>query len=374
MSDQRPVLVAPDKFKGTLSAQEAALAIGRGLAGRGVEPVELLPVADGGEGTMEALVRSLGGRVLATEAHDALGRPVEGAFGLLGDGRVAVVEMAQASGLWRLSPEELEPVEASTRGTGELILAAVEAGAREVIVAAGGSATTDGGRGALQALGARFTRDRADLDALRRALRGVRVSVACDVRSPMTGPGGAARTFAPQKGASAAQVEELEARLEAWARLARKTTGRDPAGEPMAGAAGGLAGGLWAFAGADLRAGASLVLDVTGFEARARRSFVVVTGEGRLDEQTLGGKAVFEVATRARQSGVPCYAVVGVDALDAFGRRVMNVEVEAATRGERLATAEEVERAAARLAQRLLSARPASAPRPRRNRPSSAPR
>ena len=374
MSDRRPVLVAPDKFKGTLSAPEAALAIGRGLAGHGVEPVELLPVADGGEGTMAALVRTLGGRVLATEAHDALGRPVEAALGLLGDGRTAVVEMAQASGLWRLAPLELDPVAASTRGTGALIRAAIEAGAREVIVAAGGSATSDGGRGALEALGARFTRDRADLDPLRRALRGVRVSVACDVRNPLAGPGGAARTFAPQKGAGAAQVEELERRLEAWARLARRATGRDPAGEPMAGAAGGLAGGLWAFAGAHLRPGAALVLDVTGFEARARDAFVVVTGEGRLDEQTLGGKAVFEVATRSRQSGVPCYAVVGVDALDAFGRRVMSVEVEAATRGDRLASAEEVERAAGRLAQRLLSARRASAPRPRRSRPSSAPR
>ena len=374
VNGRRPVLVAPDKFKGTLSAQQAALAIGRGLAARGVEPVELLPVADGGEGTMDALVRALGGRMLATEVQDALGRPVEAAFGLLRDGRTAIVEMAQASGLWRLAPEELDPVQASTRGTGELVLAAIESGAREVIVAAGGSATTDGGRGALEALGARFTRDRAELDGVRRALRGVRVAVACDVRNPLVGPAGAARTFAPQKGAGEEAVEKLERRLLSWARLARQTTGRDPAGQAMAGAAGGLAGGLWAFAGAELRPGAVLVLDVTGFEARARDAFAVVTGEGRLDEQTLGGKAVFEVATRARQSGVPCYAVVGEDALDAFGRRVMNIEVEAAARGQRPASAEDVERAAGRLGQRLLSARPASAPQPRRNRPSSAPR
>ena len=348
------ILVAPDKFKGTLSAEEAALAIGRGLARGGVEAVELLPVADGGEGTMEALVRALRGRVLATEARDALGRPVEAAFGLVHDGRVAVVEMAQASGLWRVPEPERDPEAASTHGTGDLILAAVSSGAREVIVAAGGSATTDGGRGALEALGARFKRDGADLEPLRRTLRGVRLSVACDVRNPLLGPEGAARTFAPQKGADAHAVDRLERRLGRWGRLARKVTGRDPAEEPMAGAAGGLAGGLWAFAGAQLRPGAVLVLDVAGFDARARESFAVVTGEGRLDEQTLAGKVVFEVATRSRQAGVPCYAVVGTDGLDAFERRLMNLEVEAGARDGGTASAADLERAAARVMRRLL--------------------
>jgi glycerate 2-kinase len=349
----RQVLVAPDKFKGTLAADEAARAIGRGLARAGTVPVELLPVADGGEGTMDSLVRALHGRVLATEVSDPLGRRVEAAFGLVDDGRTAVVEMAQASGLWRLSDRERDPVAASTRGTGELILAAIESGAREVIVAAGGSATTDGGRGALEALGARFTGGKADLEQLRRLLRRVRLAVACDVRSPLLGPDGAARRFAPQKGADAATVELLEKRLSDWARLAARTTGRDPAGEPLAGAAGGLAGGLWAFAGAKLQPGAALVLDVTGFDARARDSFAVVTGEGRLDEQTLGGKAVFEVATRARQAGVPCYAVVGSDRLDAFGRRLLSLEVEAAARYGATASPADVERAAARLAKRF---------------------
>jgi glycerate 2-kinase len=370
----RPVLVAPDKFKGTLSAQEAALAIGRGLAGHGIEPIELLPVADGGEGTMDALVRALGGRVLATEVHDPLGRQVEAAFGLVHGGRAAIVEMSQASGLWRVAPGERDAVAASTRGTGELIRAAIESGAREVIVAVGGSATTDGGRGALEALGARFTRNRADLEELRRTLRRVRIAVACDVRNPLLGPEGAARVFSPQKGASPGEVEELERRLRDWARLARKTAGKDPAAEPLAGAAGGLAGGLWAFAGAELRLGAALVLDVAGFDARAREAFAVVTGEGRLDEQTLGGKAVFEVATRCRQGGVPCYAVVGADGLGAFEHRMMNIEVEAGAHGERLASAGDIERAAGRLARRLLSARPVNARSPHRSRPSSAPR
>jgi glycerate kinase len=182
----------------------------------------------------------------------------------------------------------------------------------------------------------------------------VRLAVACDVHNPLLGPAGAAHTFAPQKGADGAAVERLERRMRDWARLARTATDRDPAAQPMAGAAGGLAGGLWAFAGADLRPGAALVLDVAGFDARARAAYVVVTGEGRLDEQTLAGKAVFEIATRARQAGVPCYAVVGSDRLDAFEHRLMNIEVEAAARGGQTASAGDVERAAARLARRLV--------------------
>jgi glycerate kinase len=373
----RPVLVAPDKFKGTLSAREAAAAIGRGLASHGVSEIELLPLADGGEGTLEGLVRALGGRIVAAGASDALGRPVTAAFGLVHDGRTAVVEMAQASGLWRIAPEDRDAWSASTRGTGELIAAALESGAREVLVAVGGSATTDGGRGALEALGARFTTKRADLDGLRRTLGRARLVVASDVRNPLLGPAGAARAFGRQKGADPETVERLERRLRDWARLARRATRRDPAGEPLAGAAGGLAGGLWAFAGAELRPGATLVLDVLAFDSRAGGALAVVTGEGRLDEQTLAGKAVFEVATRARQSGVPCYAVVGTDALDAFGRRLMNVEVEAAVPEGGTARASDVERAAARVAKRLadaLSARPASGRSPRRTRRSSAPR
>ena len=205
--------------------------------------------------------------MFAVEAHDPLGRPVEAAFGLLHGGRTAIVETAQASGLWRVAPSERDAEGATTRGTGELIRAAVESGAREVIVAAGGSATTDGGRGALEALGARFTRRRADLEALRQTLRRVRLAVACDVRNPLLGPDGAAAVFAPQKGADAEGVAKLERRLADWAKLARRSTGRDPSAEPMAGAAGGLAGGLWAFAGAALRPGAALVLEDA--EARA---------------------------------------------------------------------------------------------------------
>ncbi len=349
----RAVVVAPDKFKGTLSAPEAALAIGRGLVAGGVERIELLPLADGGEGTMEAMVQAGRGRILAAPATDPLGREVEAAFGLLDGGRVAVVEQAQASGLWRVATVERDAVGATSHGTGELIAAAIERGAREVIVTVGGSATSDGGQGALEALGARFTSSSADLGELRRRLRRVRLSVACDVRNPMVGKEGSAHVFADQKGASPRQVGEIEERLRAWAALAQRETGRDPSDEPMAGAGGGLAGGLWAFAGATLRPGAALVLDAVGFDALAHDALAVVTGEGRLDEQTIGGKLLFEVATRARQGGVPCYAVVGKDDLDAFEHRLMNIEVEAAARNGRIASVREVEHAAQRVARRL---------------------
>jgi glycerate kinase len=351
----RPVIVAPDKFKGTLTAPEAALAIGRGLAGAGVERIELLPLADGGEGTMEAMVHARSGRILAARASDPLGREVDAAFGLLSGGRLAVVEQAQASGLWRVATVERDAVGSTSHGTGELIMAAIESGAREVLVTVGGSATSDGGRGALEALGAHFTTRSADLGELRRRLRGIRLSVACDVRNPMVGNEGSAHVFGAQKGASPRQVEEIEERLRAWAALARRETGRDPGPEPMAGAGGGLAGGLWAFAGATLRPGAALVLDAVGFDALAHDAVAVVTGEGRLDEQTIGGKLLFEVATRARQGGVPCYVVVGRDDLDAFEHRLMNIEVEAASRNGRIASVREIEHAASRVARRLLT-------------------
>jgi glycerate kinase len=352
----RAILVAPDKFKSSFSAAEVAAAIGRGLIGGGAGEVALMPISDGGEGTSEALVRALGGRTVPAEATDPLGRPVVAAFGLVQDGRTAVIDVAQASGLWRLDPAERDAWSASSRGTGELIEAALDTGVRELIVAAGGSATTDGGRGALEALGARFLKTKAKLEAVRARLRGVTVLVACDVRNPLLGPDGAARAFAPQKGADHATVERLETRLADWAKLAQTTTGRDPASEPMAGAAGGLAGGFWAFAGAQLKSGAGLVLDVLGFDEQLRNSFAVVTGEGQLDEQTLQGKAVFEVATRCRQAGVPCYAVSAVDALDDFGKRLLNIEVVAAAQSNGQALIEDVERAARLLARRSLRA------------------
>ncbi|HLM10446.1 MAG TPA: glycerate kinase [Thermoleophilaceae bacterium] len=297
-----PALVAPDSFKGTFNAGEVAHAIADGLRGAGREAVEL-PIADGGEGTMDALVHALGGELRSIIVSDPLDRPAEARFALLPDGS-AVVEMAQASGLGLLAEDERDAWAASTRGTGELIAAAVEAGASRVLVTVGGSATTDGGAGALAALAEAGVRPELD--------------VLCDVRTPFER---APRDFGPQKGADPATVKRLEQRL---ARLARKLD-RDPRGEPMTGAAGGLSGGLWANYGARLRPGAAYVLDAIGFDVAMRASAFVVTGEGRLDSQTLQGKAVGEVATRCRQGGISCHAVVGHDALDPFGERVIDL-------------------------------------------------
>ena len=298
-----PVLVAPDSFKGTHSASEVAAAIAAGLRSAGRDAEEL-PVADGGEGTMDVLVAALGGEVRKVTVSDPLGRPVEAGFALLPDGS-AVVEMARASGLGLVAEHERDAWAASTRGTGELIAAAVAAGAERVMVAVGGSATTDGGAGALDALeGAGVA---PDLELL------------CDVRTPFED---AARVFGPQKGADPATLRRLDERLEELAGAAP----RDPRGLPMTGAAGGLAGGLWAHCHAELRPGAAYVLDAVGFDARMRRSAFVVTGEGRLDEQTLQGKACGEVAVRCRQGGVACHAVVGENALAPFDVRVLALD------------------------------------------------
>ena len=297
-----PVLVAPDSFKGTFGAPEVAGAIAAGLRSAGRDAREL-PVADGGEGTMDALVGALGGELRDVTAPDPLGRPIEARFALLPDGS-AVVETAQASGLGLVSEDERDPWAASTRGTGELIAAAAEAGAERVLVTVGGSATTDGGAGALEALAEAGLRPELD--------------VLCDVRTPFEL---APSVFGPQKGADPAMVERLEERL---AKLAGSFE-RDPRGEPMTGAAGGLSGGLFGALGARLVPGAAYVLDAIGFDAAMRESAFVVTGEGRLDAQTLQGKVVGEVATRCRQRGVTCHAIVGGNGLEPFQERIIDL-------------------------------------------------
>jgi glycerate kinase len=315
------VLVAPDSFKGTLSATEVACAIGRGLRAGGRE-IDTCPLADGGEGTLAALSAPLCLSLVHVEVSDPLGRPVQAAYGLDPSGRTAVVEMAQASGLWRVSEADRDAVASSTYGTGELIAAAVQAGATELYVSVGGSATSDGGAGALDAL-----RERG-LGAGGPLATGAELTVLCDVRTPFEA---AARVFGPQKGASASEVEFLTERLE---RLAAKLQ-RDPRGVPFTGAAGGLAGGLWAALGARLVAGAGFVLDAVGFDARMRAARAVVTGEGRLDRTSLAGKLTGEVATRARQAGVPCHAIVGRRDLSRFEQRILDLQVVLEAGGER---------------------------------------
>jgi glycerate 2-kinase len=330
---ERPVLVAPDSFKGTFRASQVAGAIGRGLERAGLMPPDLCPVADGGEGTLDALLPSLGGELVAAPAHDPLGRELRGCFALVEDGGTAIVETATASGLALLAEDERDAWAASTYGTGELIAAAVEAGAQVVIVAVGGSATMDGGAGAVEAIEEGG------------GLRGARLVVLCDVRTPFED---APKVFGPQKGADPDTVRRLEQRMDELA----AGWPRDPRGVPMTGCAGGLSGGLWAVHGATLEAGAPWVLGALDFDERMRAARAVVTGEGRLDEQTLHGKLVGEIGTRARQAGVPLHAIVGGDRLDAFGKRTIDLmRVLEAT------TLEEIEAAGETLGRELAEGR-----------------
>src|SRR5215211_2826719 len=326
---ERPVLVAPDSFKGTLSAPQVAGAIGRGLERAGLMPPDLCPVADGGEGTLDALLPQLGGELHAITARDPLGRDVRASFGLVEDGGTGLVEMASASGLGLVAEDERDAWAASTYGTGQLIAAAAEAGAQVVLVAVGGSATTDGGAGALEAI-----EDAGGLE-------GARIVVLSDVQTTWER---CAEVYGPQKGADPAMVKRLAARLDELA----ATFPKDPRGVPMTGAAGGLSGGLWAVHGASLEPGAPWILDALGFDARMRAARAVVTGEGKLDEQTLQGKLVGEIGTRTRQAGVPLHAIVGTDDLDAFGKRMIDLQVVTEA-----TTLEEVEAAAEDLGGRL---------------------
>lgn len=314
-ADSRPVLVAPDSFKGTLSSRQVAETIGKGLKDEGVA-VDLMPIADGGEGTLDVLLGALGGEEIEVEAHDALGRPVTARIGLdVGQPGTAVVETAQAIGLPLIAEADRDAEAASSRGAGELIAAAARAGATRIIVAVGGSATTDGGAGATEAI--------EEAGGVGKA----KLTVCCDAQTPFEE---AARVFGPQKGADPAAVERLTSRLESQAH----SFPRDPTGQPMTGAAGGLAGGLWAAFGAELVSGAGYVLDALDADRRMRAARAVVVGEGRLDRTTLEGKAVGELAVRARQAGVPTHAVVGEDALDLLDRRILDLHavLEAGTR------------------------------------------
>jgi len=290
----RRALLAPDSFKGTLSAAEVVRALAAGLEPLGWE-LDRCALADGGEGTADALAARIGGRSAEADVHDPLGRPLRTAFTLLDGPPVAVVEVAAASGLPRLEPDERDPEATTTRGTGELILAAVAAGAEQVLVGAGGSATTDGGAGAVAAI-----REGGGLG-------GVRLVCLCDVHTPWER---APATFGPQKGADVAAVERLERSLD---RLAGELP-RDPRGVPMSGAAGGLAGGLWACFDAALVPGAAYVCDRVDLDRRLQAVDLAITGEGRLDATTLEGKVVAEVGRRGALHGVEVHAVVGEDA------------------------------------------------------------
>ncbi|HWJ09476.1 MAG TPA: glycerate kinase [Nocardioides sp.] len=323
------LLIASDKFKGSLTAAEVAAAVGDGV--RRVVPdavVLAAPVADGGDGTLAA-AQSAGFDLVPVTVAGPTGAPVRTAYARRGD--LAVVELADAAGLMRL-PGGPDPMRASSRGAGEVLAAAVDAGCRQVVLGIGGSASTDGGAGLLRGLGARLLTaageeagdgggelgrvTRLELGALRARLDGVRVTVACDVDNPLTGPRGAAAVYGPQKGADPDQVRRLDAALVHWADLLATTTGTDVRDRPGAGAAGGVGFAALAVMGAELRSGIELVLELIGFDDRLAGVDLVVTGEGALDEQTLHGKAPAGVAAAAGRVGVPVVAVCGVNRLD----------------------------------------------------------
>jgi glycerate kinase len=371
------IVVAPDSFKGSLSALAVAEAVERGL--RAVWPdaeVRKVPIADGGEGTVDALVVATGGRLEERTVRGPLGEPVRARWGVLGDGATAVIEMAAASGLPLVPKERRDPRVTTTYGTGELVRAALDAGLTRLVVGIGGSATNDGGTGLARALGVRFL-DAAGADlpeggaALARLARvdtsridprlaSVTLTVACDVDNPLTGPRGASAVYGPQKGATPDVVKELDAALGHYAGLAQAATGRDVASLPGAGAAGGLGAGLLFFTPARLRPGVEIVLETTGFEALVEGADLVVTGEGRTDFQTAMGKAPVGVAAVAKRHGVPVVCLAGglgdgaddvlakgIDALAGVVPAAMPLE-EAMARG-----AELVEAAAARVARLL---------------------
>lgn len=321
------ILIAPGAFKHSLTAAAAADFIARGLRRSGMAAeLVLLPIADGGNGTLDAYLAG-GGRRLSAASLDPLGRPARAAFGLLPDGTTAVIEMALASGLELLHPGELNPLLTTTYGTGLLLKAALDAGAKRVIIGLGGSATVDGGAGCLQALGVRLlnaygqaippggsgltnlhTIDTAGLDP---RWREVEVIIASDVDNPAVGGRGAAAVFGPQKGAGPHEVRILESGLRHFFTKVRDQLGVDVLDVPGGGAAGAFAAGLMAFLSGRIESGIDLILQHRQFDEHLRDSDLVVTGEGRLDEQTLGGKGPLGVARRAQAAGVPVVALVG---------------------------------------------------------------
>ncbi len=339
------VFVAPDKFKGSLTATEVAAAVARGFtAGRSDVEVSCLPVADGGDGTLAAALAA-GFEAVPVTATGPTGEPVETAFARRGD--VAVVEMADVSGLARLPGGRPAARTATSRGTGEVVAAALAAGARRVVLGIGGSATTDGGAGLLQALGAELLDAdggpigpggaglerlaRVDVSGVAAALGGAEVVVACDVDNPLTGPTGAAAVYGPQKGADPDDVVYLDRCLTRLADAVADATGRDLRDEPGAGAAGGVGFAALAVLGAQLRPGIDLLLDLLGFERLVAGADLVVVGEGSLDEQSLRGKAPVGVARRARAAGVPSVvAVCGRRDLDDAALREAGIDAAAA--------------------------------------------
>lgn len=324
------ILIAPDSFKGSVTAKEAAQAMREGI--RKAQPeadVQIIPMADGGEGTMISLVEATGGSFHEVEVEDPLGRPVLGQYAMMGDHRTAVIELASGSGLHTLTKDELDPFSASTYGTGQLISHALNKGIRNFIVCLGGSATNDGGSGILKALGFRFLdgdgnelkpgglglSDLHSIDDSRvdPSVREAVFQIACDVNNPLVGPNGASAVFGPQKGATPEMVQELDEALAVFADCIERKTGRSIRHIPGAGAAGGTAGGLLAFLNAELKPGIKVVMEAVHFEELIQQeSFdLLLTGEGKIDGQTASGKVVAGLSEVAKQYCLPTVALAG---------------------------------------------------------------
>lgn len=322
------IVICPDSFKESLPASAAAQAIAEGV--REVWPdadCVCLPLADGGEGTLDALVSATGGQLLTRWVQGPLGAPVNARFAVLGDGKTALIEMAEAAGLPLLSPAQRDPLRTSTFGVGELIAAALDLGITRILLGLGGSATQDGGAGMLQALGARLLDAQGQplppggaalaqlaqlhLDGLDPRLARVTVEVACDVDHPLCGPRGSSAVFAPQKGADAEAVALLDAALAHWGAQLAQATGRQVAELPGAGAAGGMGAAALAVFAARLRPGIDWVMDALDFNAALHGADWVISGEGRADGQSAGGKVISGVARRAQAAGVPLLVLAG---------------------------------------------------------------
>jgi len=324
-------VVAADSFKGSLTSAEVADAVADGIIGvlPGADVVRLA-VADGGEGTAAALVNLLGGEWVSCKADDPLGRTIDAAYGIVGtdEGKTALIDMASASGLTLLADDECDPMATTTIGTGQMIIDAYRRGCRRFVIGIGGSATCDGGSGMLTAFGFRFLdgggRQLApgggelvslagiDTSGVMAGLTGCRFTIMCDVGNPLCGPDGSARVFGPQKGASPAQVETLDKGLRLYAEIVSRVTGCDVADAPGAGAAGGLGAAFLAFFDSELKPGVDAVLDLIGFDETVKGADLVITGEGKIDRQTLFGKLPLGVCRRASAAGVPTVAIAGM--------------------------------------------------------------
>lgn len=322
------ILIAPNAFKNSLSASEAADAILRGLKqSKLLFHYECFPIGDGGNGTADLIVRKNKGRLVSGKLHDPLGREITAGFGLIDEGSTAVIEMADAAGLQFLSQDELNPLRATSFGTGEMIRLALDEGVHKIILGMGGSATVDGGAGILRALGIRFLNANGealpdqsesmsdltaiDLSGMDRRILDCDLTVLCDVENPLLGEDGAATIFGPQKGATEEGVKKLEVSLAKFSEITFHQTGKDMSSVKYGGTAGGAAAGLYAFLNAKLVNGIDHFLKMTGFDEALRESDLVITGEGSIDEQTLHGKGPYGVASRAKKKGLPVVALAG---------------------------------------------------------------